>query len=64
MRVVHALRIRPMMAILAATVLVVALACGGEEATPTSRAYGYDASDGGAYGDAGSDAGGHVGGDG
>ena len=36
MRVAHALRIRPMMAILAATVLVVALACGGEEATPTS----------------------------
>ena len=36
MRVVHALRIRPMMVILAATVLVVALACGGEEATPTS----------------------------
>ena len=33
----YSYRIRPMMAILAATVLMVALACGGEEATPTSE---------------------------
>ncbi len=36
MRVARELTVRPLMAILAATVLVVALACGGEEATPTS----------------------------